>query len=68
MAIFGDSHLRRESTPNFGARSTKLDQIVWVTQKMTQNENRASPDPINGETTVFAFCQKVKKTGQAENL
>ena len=56
LAIFGNSHLRRESIPNFGPISVKLGRIVRVTKKMTQNENGPGPGPNYGETAVFAFC------------
>ena len=41
LAFFRDSYLKRESTPNFGARSTKLGWIVRFTKKMTCSGNEA---------------------------
>ena len=60
MAIFWNSHLRRESTLNFGPISKKLGQMVRVTKKMTWYGNEAIPGPNYGETAVCSFGRKVK--------
>jgi len=61
MAIFGDSHFTKGSTPNFGPNLTKLGRIVGITKKMIWFEWAAGPGPKYGETAVFAFCRKVEK-------
>ena len=53
MAIFGDSHLRRESTPYFGPISIKLGQIVRITKKMTLNKCGPGWGPNYGETAEY---------------
>ena len=53
MAIFGDSHLRRESTPNFGPILMKLGPIVRFTKKMTLNKCGPGLGPNYGETAHY---------------
>ena len=60
LATFGDSHLRRESTLNFGLISKKLGQMVRVTKKMTWSRKKAIPGPNYGETADCSFGWKVK--------
>ena len=64
MAIFGDSHFTKGSTPNFGLNTTKLGRIVGITKKMIWFEWKPDLGPNYGETVVFAFCGKVKKRQQ----
>ena len=44
----------RQSTTNFGLRSTKLVGTIQVSKKMTHIENGGGPDLNYGETGVFA--------------
>ena len=46
----------RQSTPNFGLRSTKLVGTIQVSKKMTHTGNEGGPDWIYGETAIFAVC------------
>ena len=54
----------RQSTPNFGLRSTKLVGTIQVSKKMTHTDNGGSPDWNYGENGGFAFfCILLSKNG-----
>ena len=50
----------RESTPNFGPRSTKLVGTVRVTKK-THIVNGGGPNRNYGETPIFAFYKRMRR-------
>ena len=58
---FGDSHLRRESTPNFGPISMKLGPVVRFTKKMTLYKCGPVSSPNYGETAVCPLGRKGNK-------
>ena len=58
MVIFGNSYLRRESTPNFGPNSMKLGPVVRFTKKMTLYQCGPGSGPNYGETAVCPLGQK----------
>ena len=61
VAIFNESHLRRESTPNFGPNSMKLGPIVRFTKKMTLNKCGPGSGPNYGETAVCPLGREGNK-------
>ena len=63
----------KQSTPNFGLRSTKLVGTLWVGQKMTHNDIGGGPNRNYGETANFAVFaifakQNAKKRQKRRSL
>ena len=61
LAIFGDSHLRRESTPNFGPISMKLGPVVRFTKKISLYKCEPGLSPNYGETAVCSLGREGNK-------
>ena len=58
----------KSGEPNFGPRPTKLVETLWVTKKMTHNDNGGGPNRNYGETTVFVVFAGLQKQQKRQNL